>query len=55
MESLKIFSTKETVIWCVVIALVSFAIVAGYIFATSKIQIDGDVKQAHMRESRQIK
>jgi len=54
MENLKIFSTKETVIWCVVIALVSFAIVAGYVFATSKTQIDGDVKQAHMRESRQI-
>lgn len=55
MENRKLFSNKETVIWCVCLALAGFGIVAAYTMATSKAKIDEDVKEAHLLESHQTK
>lgn len=51
MESRKLFSNTETVIWCVCLALVGFGIIAAYSMATSKSGIDAGVKEAHLSES----
>lgn len=52
MANLKIFSNRETLIWCVCIGLAGFGIVAAYVMATSKSAIDADVKAVHELESR---
>lgn len=54
MMKRKLFSNKETVIWCICIALAGLGIVGAYIMATSKSQIDSDVKEAHRLESHQV-
>jgi len=50
MAELKIFSNKETLIWCCCIGLAGFGIVAAYVMATSKSEIDANVKAAHVLE-----
>ncbi|MEG2313910.1 hypothetical protein [Brevundimonas sp.] len=54
MESKKLFSDKETVIWCICIALAGFTIVAGYVMATNRSAVDADFKDAHLLESHAI-
>ena len=50
MAGLKIFSNKETVVWCICLALAGFGIVAAYVSATSKSAIDSDIKSMHEME-----
>ncbi|WP_312138813.1 hypothetical protein [Brevundimonas sp.] len=51
MESKKLFSDKETLIWCICIALAGFTIIGVYMAATSKSVLDADFKDAHQLES----
>lgn len=51
LKSRKLFSDKETVVWCIGIALAGFSIIALYMAATNKTQIDSDVQEAHYIES----
>lgn len=51
MESKKLFSDKETVVWCICIALAGFAIIGLYMAATNKSALDADFKDAHLSES----
>jgi hypothetical protein len=50
MARLKIFSNRETVIWCICLALAGFGIVAAYVSATSKSAIDADMRSMHELE-----
>lgn len=51
MAELKIFSKRETLIWCICLGLAGFGIVAAYVMATSKGTIDAEVQAMHDLES----
>lgn len=54
MARLKIFSKRETLVWCICLALAGFSIVALYVTASEKDVVDADVQKYHQIEAGEI-